>query len=80
MPLIPIRVGDRSALVEKPEPSECSVPGFHDPFWSSCDYPVRRDGKTATCDARLCEKHAVTATWGNLQICPAHSRLAARAR
>lgn len=76
MALIPIHVGERTALVEKPEPSRCSVPGCHGPHWTNCDYPVKREGKDGACDARLCEHHVVilVVQAGELEACPAHSR------
>jgi hypothetical protein len=78
MSLIPIKIGNLSALIEKPEPSRCSVPGCHGDHWVSCEYPVGARLATAhTCDARLCEGHVVK--WGTLEVCPAHGRLVGRA-
>ena len=77
---IPIRVGDRTALVEKPDPPRCSVPGCHGPHWTNCDYPVKRNGRDATCDAKLCEKCVVTlkVQAGEIEVCPAHARFSRR--
>jgi hypothetical protein len=76
--LIPIQVGDRKALVERPDKPKCCVPGCKGGFWTTCDYPVKRGGKDATCDARLCSGHIWQ--WGELDICPSHGRLVARAK
>ena len=74
MALIPIKIGNLSALVEKPEPSKCSVPQCNGERWTNCEYPVGARLATAqTCDAKICEGHAVK--WGELEICPAHGRL-----
>jgi hypothetical protein len=75
--LVPVRVGNLSALVEKSEPSRCSVPACHGDHWTSCEYPVGPQLATArTCDARICAGHIFQ--WGKLDICPAHGRLVAR--
>jgi hypothetical protein len=72
---IPVNIGNLTALIEKPEPPRCCVPGCHGEFWTSCEYPVGRNGHDHTCDARLCEGHVVK--WGTLKICPSHWRLIA---
>lgn len=73
MALIPIKIGNLSALVYKPEPSRCCVPGCHGDHWTSCEYPVGRQLATArTCDAKVCEDHVTK--WGELEVCPAHAR------
>jgi hypothetical protein len=78
MALVPIKIGNLSALVEKPDPPKCTVPGCNGEHWTSCDYPVGAQLATArTCDAKICKDHV--ALWGDLEICPAHSRFAARA-
>ena len=75
MPKIPVRIGELTALVETPSPPKCSVPGCPGEHWTSCEYPVGDKLATAhTCDAKLCEFHVVK--WGQLEICPAHSRFA----
>ena len=79
MPLIPVRVGDRTALVETGGQPKCCVPGCHGEHWTNCEYPVGANLATAhPCEAKLCEAHVVK--WGKLEICPAHSRLVARAK
>ena len=78
MPLIPIKVGDRSAMVDIPGKPVCSVPGCNGEHWTACDYPVGDKLATAhTCDAKLCKDHVVE--WGKMEICPPHARLVAKA-
>lgn len=43
-----------------------------------CDYPVMRNGKAGTCDAKLCRRCA-TAIAVNMHYCPPHSRLMQKA-
>ncbi len=78
MPKIPVRVGDRTALIEKPEKPGCSSPwcGFPDAW--RCSYPVIRDGKPEHCDAKLCTKHATKVKGGHL--CQPHARLMERVK
>jgi hypothetical protein len=77
MALIPVKIGNLSALIEKPEPPKCCVPGCGGEHWTGCDYPVGSNLATAhTCDAKICKDHVVK--WGKLEICPAHSRFVAR--
>jgi len=42
-----------------------------------CDYPVKRDGKEATCDRALCTRCAVR-SGVNHDNCPPHARALAR--
>jgi hypothetical protein len=77
MALIPVQVGDRKAIIDKPERSKCGVPGCSGDHWTSCEYPVgAKLATTRTCDAKLCEGCVVK--WGQLEICPSHGRLVAR--
>jgi hypothetical protein len=54
----------------------CSVPGCANDAGKLCDFPVTRKGAPATCDARLCDRHAAPASEGR-DFCPPH---AARAK
>lgn len=38
-----------------------------------CDFPVRRDGKTRTCDQPICEAHATT-VGNNVHYCQKHAK------
>jgi hypothetical protein len=77
MPLIPVRVGDLTALIDTGGKPKCCVPGCNGEHWTSCDYPVGSNlAKAHTCDAKLCKEHVVK--WGEFEICPAHSRFVAR--
>jgi hypothetical protein len=79
MALIPIKIGNLSALIEKPDPQKCRVPGCHGEHWMNCDYPVGASLATAhPCGAKLCKGHVVA--WGTLKICPSHGRFVARAK
>jgi hypothetical protein len=83
MALIPVRVGDRTALVEKQEKPCCSVPQCKGDHWTNCDYPILRGGKWTTCDVKLCEEHVITHTLSSgsrVGICPAHARFSERAQ
>jgi hypothetical protein len=71
------RVGTGFVCGSAPSRKRCSVPGCAE--WSAreCDYPVKRaPGKSQTCDAKLCERHAAK-VGDNLDHCPAHVKLAA---
>jgi hypothetical protein len=57
-------------------PARCSVPGCTGHAGKLCDYPVTRKGAPATCDAKLCDRHAAPGGDG-ADHCPPH---AARAR
>lgn len=55
--------------------SPCSVPGCANRSSKLCDYPVVREGKQTTCDAKLCDRCAVK-VGRDKDFCPAHSRKA----
>jgi hypothetical protein len=80
MPCIPIKgpAGTTAIVCTRgTRRSTCSVPGCARYTSKLCDYPVIRDGKPGTCDARLCDKCAVPA--GNdRDLCPAHHRLVSK--
>lgn len=38
----------------------CATPMCSRPSVSLCDYPVERNGKKATCDRHMCERHRHT--------------------
>jgi hypothetical protein len=82
MSLIPVTIGERTALIDKPEPPRCSVPGCHGDHWTSCDYPIKVKGAGATCDAQLCVHHVATrvVNESEIEICPSHCRFVARAK
>ena len=42
-----------------------------------CDFPVKRDGKDATCDRPCCRQHAV-AVGKNVDYCLAHAQHAGK--
>lgn len=50
----------------------CSVPGCNRRAPNLCDFPVSSH-KSGTCDAKLCEAHAV-ASGQNVHYCPPHAR------
>ena len=78
---IPIRVGERTALIEKPDKPGCSHPGCQWPDTCKCGYPVIRDGKKTTCGAKLCDWHHTahaSAIENGGVICRPHRRLVER--
>jgi len=79
MALVPIRIGELSALVEKPEPPKCSHPGCQWPDVARCCYPVIRGNKATTCGAKLCVNHGKPDERGK-HYCRPHARLMERAK
>jgi hypothetical protein len=51
----------------------CSVPGCSNHADKQCDFPVKRDGRAATCDRYICGRCAVS-VGKNLDNCPPHAR------
>lgn len=41
------------------------------PHTKLCDFPVKRNGKWASCDHRICDSHATTIR-PNVDYCPDH--------
>jgi len=53
---------------------KCSAPGCTGRATKQCDFPVNRAaGKSRTCDAWLCDRHAVS-VGPDLDYCPPHKR------
>lgn len=52
----------------------CKDPGCGTRAVYVCEYPVMRDGKPATCDRPLCERH--TTVIDNKKHCAVHAKLA----
>lgn len=50
----------------------CSIPGCRRSADLLCDYPVIRKGRKGTCDAKVCEAHALHAG-PDRDLCPAHA-------
>ena len=76
---IPIRIGDRTALIAKPEKPGCSHPGcgWTEHQWR-CSYPILRDGKPTPCGAKLCDYHAAPGKKKGERLCQPHARMAAK--
>lgn len=53
----------------------CGTPGCGRECEALCDYPVKRKGKDATCDAKLCDRCRVRQPQDR-DFCPAHERFA----
>jgi hypothetical protein len=84
MPLIPVVVGDRQALIHTPDKPGCSTPWCKGVEYTTCDYPVRRGGRAVACGAKLCKDCAVEGggvgvAWEGVSLCPPHARLMAKA-
>lgn len=54
----------------------CSVPGCGRPATKECDYQVAAC-RSGTCDAKLCDAHAVVTALG-ADHCPPHAKLSKR--
>ena len=73
-----VKIGDATGII-------CGGRGKRQPPCESCgrassrqcDYPVKRDGKQATCDRHLCNSCArpVDSLGENIDFCPAHWNL-----
>jgi len=79
MPCIPITIGGVTAIVCTRDKPKCSVPGCLNRHTQLCDYPVLRKGEKETCDAKLCDQHAVSGG-PDLCYCPPHARMMADAK
>jgi hypothetical protein len=53
--------------------TSCEITDCWEPCRVLCDYPVLRHGKVATCDVRLCRRHA-RRTGANTDYCPEHTK------
>jgi hypothetical protein len=51
----------------------CATPGCANRADKQCDFPVTRNGKTATCDRHICSRCAVS-KGSALDFCPPHAR------
>ncbi len=58
----------------QPERAPCETANCGKPHEALCDYPVKRNGKPATCDRRLCSACRVR-QGPDIDHCPAHARL-----
>lgn len=57
----------------------CGVPGCGVTYTRLCDYPVTRKGKSATCDAKLCDRHTHHYA-PDIDYCGPHSKAHEEAR
>lgn len=53
----------------------CSTPGCGRDGTQQCDFPVKRNGRTGTCDRYICPKCA-TRVGPDRDYCPPHQRTA----
>lgn len=59
--------------------ASCDSPGCRDPHTALCDYQVVRNGKKATCNQKMCERHRnPVPDKHDTDYCGAHHRLAQR--
>ena len=66
-----------TAIVCGPKPRSKPCVTCGSPGTILCDYPVKRDGKDATCDRPCCRKHA-TPVDKDKDYCMAHAQYAER--
>jgi hypothetical protein len=51
----------------------CATPGCRNHADKQCDFPVTRNGKSATCDRYICSPCAIS-KGRDLDFCPPHAR------
>lgn len=75
MPLVPIKIGNLSALIEKPAKPGCQHPWCKASDVATCAHP-KKLGSTEPCGRKLCVDHAVHTSIGI--VCQAHARMLAK--
>lgn len=61
------------ACYRKRRISPCAIPGCATPHAKLCDHPVLRKGKHATCDMKICDRHAKE-IGPDRHYCPGHAK------